>query len=115
MVPELQEWHVLALATFIGAIGALIAVTAFLCRRWPSTGSRIDISIYDLADEDSESTSAKLFLSYPYTVGNRDYAGENVSLPVLPNLRPDKLSAQRYREGVAVKVYYCPWAPRISC
>jgi hypothetical protein len=112
---ELQPWHAPALATLISLAGVCIAGLAFWVRRWPSVPSVIDISIYAEKDDDSESGVKKLFLSYAYTVGNRAYAGENISLPLLPDIRDDQLSANRYREGAEVTVYYCPWAPGISC
>lgn len=112
MVQLISEWYAPVFSAALGLVAITIACCAFWARRWPSVPGTIDISIYD-TDLDGE--GMKLFLSYSYTVGNRDYAGAHVSPPLVANVRPAKLNARLYREKMKVKVYYCPWAPGTSC
>src|SRR4051812_9564525 len=109
MAWETNEWYAPALAATMALTGVALAVAAFWVRRWPSVPGTIDISIYHTAlsedGDDAPFGRMTLYLSYSYTVRNRDYAGSHVSPAFLASVRPDKRNSELYRERMKVTVY----------
>ncbi|HPI33409.1 MAG TPA: DUF3592 domain-containing protein [candidate division Zixibacteria bacterium] len=119
-LPPLARPWVRRLGAAAGAVGIVLAITAFARtaarreqREWPHTEGRI------VAARVVGERSFVPEIAYEYTVGATRYAGTcDRNVPLFGNKRRDydvaRKEAARYGEGEAVTVYYDPEDPSRS-